>query len=88
MKTEHELAYLRRRLGETVGLHHIIAERTGVPQTTVSRIHRGADPRMSTAVKLLAYLRKIERNGSRITVVLEPKKKLAQPLDNGENSAA
>ena len=73
MKRENELQYLRRRLAETVGLHHLIAKNAGVPQGTVSRIHRGADPRMSTAVKLLAYLRQLERTGSRIAVYRAPR---------------
>ena len=74
MKRENELQYLRRRLAETVGLHHLIAKNAGVPQGTVSRIHRGADPRMSTAVKLLAYLRQLERSGSRIAVYRAPRR--------------
>ena len=73
MSQENELQYLRRRLSETTGLHHLIAKHAGVPQGTVSRIHRGADPRMSTAVKLLSYLRKIEANGSRIPVYRVPR---------------
>lgn len=63
MKRENELQYLRRRLNETVGLHSQIAREAGVPQVTVSRTYKGADPRLSTAVKLLAYLRKLERSG-------------------------
>ena len=66
MKRENELQYLRRRLDETVGMHSLIAKHSGVPQMTVSRIYNGADPRLSTAVKLLGYLRKLERSRSAV----------------------
>ena len=66
MKRENELEYLRRRLDETVGMHSLIAKHSGVPQMTVSRIYNGADPRLSTAVKLLSYLRKLERSRSTV----------------------
>lgn len=84
MKREDELQYLRRRLAETAGLHNLIAKNAGVPQGTVSRIHRGADPRMSTAVKLLAYLRQLERAGSRIAVYRSPRR--AGGMANNSNS--
>lgn len=73
MKRENELQYLRRRLAETVGLHNLIAKQTGVPQATVCRIHGGAVPRLDTAVKLLGYLRKLERSGSKIAVYHGPR---------------
>lgn len=66
MKQENDYQYLRRRLAETVGMHHQIAEESGVPQTTVSRIHLGAMPRLDTAMKLRDYLRKLERRTSAV----------------------
>ena len=41
MKREPLYDYLRRRLGETIGLHNSIAKEAGVPQATVSRIYCG-----------------------------------------------
>jgi predicted transcriptional regulator len=61
MKQENDLQYLRRRLAETVGHHHRIAAESGVPQSTVSRIHLGHVPRLDTAMKLRDYLKKMER---------------------------
>lgn len=61
MDQENDLQYLRRRLAETVGQHNRIALECGVPQTTVSRIHHGDVPRLDTAMKLLAYLKKLDQ---------------------------
>lgn len=60
MKKETELQYIRRRLAETVGEHNTIAEKSKVPQSTISRIHLGAIPRLDTAIKLIKYLKKLE----------------------------
>ncbi len=66
MTQENDLQYLRRRLAETVGLHHRISEESGVPQSTVSRIHLGHIPRLDTAMKLRDYLKKLERKKSAV----------------------
>lgn len=63
MRYETDYDYLRRRLAETVGQHNQIAQLTGVPQATVSRIHLGAMPRLNNAQKLLAYFRQLDRKG-------------------------
>jgi predicted transcriptional regulator len=55
MKNESHLQYLRRKLSETVGQHNQIAKRSKVPQSTISRIHLGAVPRLDTASKLIKY---------------------------------
>jgi predicted transcriptional regulator len=60
MKNETDLQYIRRRLKETVGEHNTIAEKSKVPQSTISRIHLGAIPRLDTAIKLIKYLKKLE----------------------------
>lgn len=62
-KPENDLVYLRRRLKETVGQHNQIAEKSGVPQSTISRIHLGATPRLDTAIKLVEELKKMEAAG-------------------------
>ena len=61
MEQETDLDYIRRRLRETAGQHQRIALDAGVPQTTVSRIHNGAMPRLDTAQKLRDYLKRLER---------------------------
>jgi predicted transcriptional regulator len=89
MKRENELEYLRRRLDETVGMHSLIAKASGVPQMTVSRIYNGADPRLSTAVKLLGYLRKLERSRSVVAqrhIVRRGRAKPVTPAALGDNA--
>jgi predicted transcriptional regulator len=63
MRQENDLTYLRRRLKETIGQHNSIAERSGVPQSTISRLHLGATPRLDTAIKLIEVLKKMEQEG-------------------------
>jgi predicted transcriptional regulator len=58
---ENDLTYLRRRLKETVGQHNKLAEKSGVPQSTISRIHLGAIPRLDNAIKLVDVLKKMEQ---------------------------
>lgn len=57
---ENDLVYLRRRLKETFGQHNKIAEKSGVPQSTISRLHLGATPRLDTAIKLIEVLKRME----------------------------
>jgi hypothetical protein len=52
-ETIHE--YLRRRLKEYQGRHMEICRDTGVPQSTISRIHGGAMPTLATAQPLLDW---------------------------------
>lgn len=67
MKREPLYDYLRRRLGETVGMHSRIAKESGVPQATVSRIFRGqAMPRLDNADALLAWYEKYDRSAARV----------------------
>jgi predicted transcriptional regulator len=64
MKKETDLQYIRRRLAETAGSHNTIAAKSKVPQSTISRIHLGAVPRLDTAIKLIACLKKMDgKNG-------------------------
>lgn len=65
MKREPLYDYLRRRLGETIGMHSRIAREAGVPQATVSRIFRGqAMPRLDNADALLAWYEKYDHDRS------------------------
>ena len=67
MKREPLYDYLRRRLGETVGMHSRIAKEAGVPQATVSRIYCGHGmPRLDKADKLLAWFEKYDRSAARV----------------------
>ena len=52
-ETIHE--YLQRRLREYRGRHMEICRDTGVPQSTISRIHGGAMPTLATAQPLLDW---------------------------------
>lgn len=54
-------AYLRRRLEEVPVPHLTIARESGVPQTTLSRVYRGAMPRLSTAEGLLNWFERYDR---------------------------
>lgn len=66
MKREPLYDYLRRRLGETVGMHSRIAKESGVPQATVSRIYCGHGmPRLDKADKLLDWFEKYDRSAAR-----------------------
>ena len=66
MKREPLYDYLRRRLGETVGMHNRIAKESGVPQATVSRIYCGHGmPRLDKADKLLAWFERQDRLAAR-----------------------
>lgn len=47
--------YLLRRLKEYRGRHSEICRETGVPQSTISRIHGGAMPTLATAQPLLDW---------------------------------
>ena len=64
MSKENDLEYMRRRLKETERQHQKIAKASGVPQATISRIYNGAIPRLDTAIKLIAYLKKTERKSA------------------------
>lgn len=67
MKREPLYDYLRRRLGETIGMHSRIAKESGVPQATVSRIFRGqAMPRLDNADALLAWYEKYDRSAAHV----------------------
>ena len=62
MDKENDLEYMRRRLKETERQHQKIAQASGVPQATISRIYNGAIPRLDTAIKLISYLKKAEKS--------------------------
>lgn len=65
-KKEPPSAYLRRRLAEFEGQHNRIAVESGVPQSTVSRIHLGqCSPRLETVEPLLAWFDKEDAKGAR-----------------------
>lgn len=67
MKREPLYDYLRRRLGETAGMHNRIARESGVPQATVSRIYCGHGmPRLDTADRLLAWFEEQDRLAARV----------------------
>ena len=50
------LSYLQTRLKKTELTQMQIAQGSGVPQTTISRIERGGNPTMKNAEKILAFL--------------------------------
>lgn len=77
MKHEPMLERLRELLAKHKGEHQHIAQASGVPQTTVSRIYRGAIPRLDTADKLLKWFDAHERKGRRRA---KPKSRDAAPL--------
>ena len=65
MRTDHEplLAYVKRRLVETKGAHKDIAEHSGVPYHTVTKISQGVTPNpgVLTVQRLADFLRTMER---------------------------
>lgn len=73
-KKEPIYTYLRRRLDELKGQHNRIAIESGVPQSTVNRIHLGqGDPRLGTAQPLLDWFaqydaKKARKPGSAVRV--------------------
>ena len=66
MKKEPILDYIRRRLAETKGRHNQIAKASGVPQSTISRVYKGCNPRVETAQRLADYFERQERRSRRI----------------------
>lgn len=65
-KKEPINTYLRRRLGELKGQHNRIARESGVPQSTVNRIHLGlSDPRLGTAQPLLDWFERHDAKEAR-----------------------
>lgn len=59
MKKEPIHDYVRRRLREFVGHHIRIARETGVPQSSISRIHQGASsPTLASVQPLIDWFDK------------------------------
>lgn len=66
MKQEPIETYLRRRLTEFTGQHVRIARETGVPQSTISRIHQSTcSPRLETVQPLLDWFAKQDKPSAR-----------------------
>jgi transcriptional regulator with XRE-family HTH domain len=64
MRTNHEplLDYVRRRLRETRGLHKDIADQSGVPYHTITKISQGVTPNpgVLTVQRLADFFRRVE----------------------------
>lgn len=56
-KKEPIADFLRRRLAEAVGMHNQIARETGVPQSSINRLHvdHTISPRLTTVQPLLDW---------------------------------
>lgn len=66
-KKEPILNYLRRRLAGTIGMHNTIAKESGVPQSTVNRIHLGESiPRIDTVQPLLDWFEAYDLKQARL----------------------
>lgn len=65
-KKEPIIDYLRRRLAGAIGMHNTIAKESGVPQSTVNRIHLGeVSPRLDSVQPLLDWFEAFDRKSAR-----------------------